>query len=273
MKNDADGDDDRVVEEIYDALDSGDARAALARARTALHELGEDPVLHFLAGSALLDLDEPADAADDLQRAVALDPDDVDFRATLAYALYRACRFGDAADAAVKALEADSRHPDALHAAALIEERGGRFDEADRKFARASTLDPERFPPPVRISREEFEKEVVAAGEMLPPQFRLHLAAIAVSVEDLPSAEILTEESPPLDPELLGLFVGSALDEVSFQGPVAVHPPRILLFKRNLERQVGNEEELREEIARTLHHELAHYLGFEEEDMPGLDLD
>lgn len=273
MKNPPEGDDDRVVEEIYDALDAGDPRSALARARIALHEIGEDPVLYFLAGTALLDLDEPDAAAEDLERAVALDPDDAEFRATHAYALFKACRFDDAAAAAKKALEADPGLPDALHASALILEREGNVEESDRRFARAAKLDPERFPPPVRISREEFEKEVLAAGEMLPAEFRKHLAEVAVTVEDLPSVEVLVEENPPLDPELLGLFVGSALDELSFQGPVAAQPPRILLFQRNLERQVDDEEHLREEIARTLHHELAHYLGFEEEEMPGLDLD
>ena len=50
-------------------------------------------------------------------------------------------------------------------------------------------------------------------------------------------------------------------------------PPRILLFQRNLERYARDEAELRREIARTLHHELAHYLGFGEEDMAELDLD
>ena len=125
----------------------------------------------------------------------------------------------------------------------------------------------------MRISREAFEREVVAAGEMLPEEFRKHLAEVPVTVDEVPSEEILTQEAPPLDPELLGLFVGSALDERRFDGPVAAEPPRILLFRRNLERQVADEEELREEIARTLHHELAHYLGFEEEDMPGMDLD
>ena len=50
-------------------------------------------------------------------------------------------------------------------------------------------------------------------------------------------------------------------------------PPRILLFQRNLERYARDEAELRREIARTLHHELAHYLGFAEEQMTDLDLD
>jgi len=44
-------DDDRLVEEIYDALDAGEPERALASARIALHEAPDDPILHFLAGA------------------------------------------------------------------------------------------------------------------------------------------------------------------------------------------------------------------------------
>jgi predicted Zn-dependent protease with MMP-like domain len=81
------------------------------------------------------------------------------------------------------------------------------------------------------------------------------------------------DEAPPLDPELLGLFVGTALNERTFAAPGVEEPPRIFLFQRNLERFSRDEAELSAEIARTLHHELAHYLGFAEEDMADLDLD
>jgi predicted Zn-dependent protease with MMP-like domain len=92
-------------------------------------------------------------------------------------------------------------------------------------------------------------------------------------VEDLPSDALLSDEAPPLDPELLGLFVGTARTERTFAAAGIESPPRILLFQRNLERFARDEAELRREIARTLHHELAHYLGFEEEQMADLDLD
>ncbi len=94
-----------------------------------------------------------------------------------------------------------------------------------------------------------------------------------VVVEDLPSEAILTDEAPPLDPELLGLFVGTALTERTFVASGIEAPPRIFLFQRNLERFARDQAELASEIARTLHHELAHYLGFAEEDMADLDLD
>lgn len=268
-------DDERIVEEIYDALDAGDPDGALSRAKIALHELGDDPVLRFLAGQAYLELDRPDDAAKELRNAVALDPEDPEFRASLAVALFRGCRFAEARPEAKAALEAEPDLPDALTIAALLDERDGNLVGADAKLARATELDPERFPEPVRMSRAAFERVVAAAGDELPEAFHARLAEVAVTVEDVPSEAILTEEQPPLDPELLGLFVGTALDERSFGmgGALAAVPPRILLFKRNLERFAEDEEHLREEITRTLHHELAHYLGFEEEDMERMDLD
>ena len=49
-------------------------------------------------------------------------------------------------------------------------------------------------------------------------------------------------------------------------------PPRIHLFQRNLERFAVDREELQEEIAVTLYHELGHYLGLDEEELEELDL-
>ncbi len=233
-------DDDATLDRIYDALDQGDFEEALdlvGKAIEALPEGEDDPVLRLLAGSALLEMDQPADAAEQLALAVDMDPEDAEARATLALALFRCARFAEAREHAGRARGADSTSPDALYVDAMLLEREGKPAEADRLFERAARLDPERYPAPVRFDREAFEAEVVRAGEMLPAEFRRHLDAVAVLVEDLPSDAILTDEQPPLDPELLGLFVGTALPERSFSGP-SVAPPRILLFKRNLERFV-----------------------------------
>jgi predicted Zn-dependent protease with MMP-like domain len=262
---------DRLVEEIYDALDRGDAQGALALSEGALAELADDPVLLFLSGLSLLELDRPDAAAERLQRAVELDPDDAEFRATLAWALFRACRFEEALPHAAAALEGDPKLPDAHAVQGLLLERRGRFQEADRCFARAARLDAERFPPPVRLDRPGFEEEVRRAGDLLPARFRQLLGEVAVSVEELPSEEILHEEHPPLDPELLGLFVGVPLPELP--GALSPLPPRVLLFRRNLERHAHDAADLKTEIAITLYHELGHYLGLDEQDLEELDLD
>jgi predicted Zn-dependent protease with MMP-like domain len=266
-------DDDRLVEEIYDALDEGTPERALASARIALHDAPDDPVLHFLAGVALRELDRAGEAVREFGHAIASDPDDPEFRAARAQALFATCRFGEARGDAEAALVNDEAHADALWVLGLVMEREGRFDEADTKFGAAARVDPERFQPPVRLSHDSFAGVVASAGAMLPEEFRICLDEVPVVVCDLPSELILTDEVPPLDPELLGLFVGTARTERTFAAPGIEPPPRILLFQRNLERFARDAAELTREIARTLHHELAHYLGFAEEDMADLDLD
>ncbi len=266
-------DDDQLVEEIYDALDQGSPERALASARIALHDAPDDPVLHFLAGVACCELDLPGEAISEFSRAIALDPDDPEFRAARAQAHFATCRFTEARSDAEAALALDKTHADALCVLGLVMERDGRFEDADDKFLAAARIDPERFLAPIRLSKDAMEAVVKRAGALLPEEFRSCLDEVPVVVEDLPSEPILTDETPPLDPELLGLFVGTARTERSFAAAGVEPPPRILLFQRNLERFARDEAELKREIARTLHHELAHYLGFAEEDMADLDLD
>ncbi len=264
--------DDQIVEQIYEARDRGEPEAALDLAMEAMDALGEDPVLRFLAGISLLDLGEPAAAEEQLRRAAEMDPDDAEFRANLSYALFKSCRFDDAEAEARRALSLDPRMPEAHDALSLVLERRGAFREADRHLAEASRLDPDAFPEATRMTREAFEREVVRAEERLPDEFRGHLADVAVTVEEIPSDEVLRDEEPPLDPELLGLFVGSPLAERRVTGAGGDLPPRILLFQRNLERYASGAEALREEIAVTLYHELGHYLGLDEEELERIDL-
>jgi predicted Zn-dependent protease with MMP-like domain len=263
---------DDLLERIYDALDAGDPAEAEGLAAAALAGPGDDdPVLRLLRGVALLELDRPADAARELERAVELDPDDAEARANWALALFRCCRFDDAAREARAAVTGSADLPDAHAVLAMCLERSGDFDGADRHTIEASRIDPERFPAPARMPRAQFAAEVLAAGRRLPAAFRAHLDRVAVTVEDLPSEAILRDTDPPLDPELLGLFVGHALTESALDGAGEL-PPRILLFQRNLERFASDPQELRDEIAVTLYHELGHYLGLDEDDLDALDL-
>jgi len=262
-----------VVEAIYDALDADDPERALRLARQALAEdEGDDPVIHFLAGMALLELEEPERAAESLARATEIDPDDAEIRANLALALFRACRFADGTLQADRAAESDPSLPDALYVRGLLLEREGSIDRADEQFARAAELDPDRFPRPSRLTDEEFEAQIERARASLPAEFTRHLDEVAVTVEPVPSDEILFEEDPPMDPELFGLFVGVPLTDRSNFSPGGELPPRILLFKRNLERCFPEPGELVLQIAVTLYHELGHYLGMDEDELEAIDL-
>jgi predicted Zn-dependent protease with MMP-like domain len=255
------------VEAIFDALDGENPLDALELARRAMAQGGDDdPVLHFLAGVASLELDRTADALSLLGKACELDPDDAEFRARLSEAMFRACRFEDAEREARTAVAADEGLPHGHWALALALEYLAGPAEADKAFAKASELAPEDFLPPVRLERSRFEQHLQRTMDALPDRFRAHLGEVAVTVEALPTEEILRAEQPPLDPELLGLFVGTPRTEDSvFAGGEL--PPRILLFQRNLERNALDEDELLDEIAITLRHELGHYLGLDEEEI------
>jgi predicted Zn-dependent protease with MMP-like domain len=261
-----------ATEAVYDALDRGDAEQALALAQGALAAAGEDDaVLRFLAGRALLELDRPTEASRDLLAAVSLDPDDAEFHAYAAWSLFRACRFDTAWEHVRHALSHDDRLPEAHWVHALLLERRGRPAEAERAFERAAALDPEWFPRPTRVDDAEFDRRLAEARAGLDETFRRHLDAVEVLVDDLPSEELLCEQSPPLDPEqLLGLFTGMAVADRSAFSAGAELPPRILLFRRNLERHAQDPADLAEQIQVTLYHELGHYLGLDEEDLDGL---
>jgi predicted Zn-dependent protease with MMP-like domain len=257
------------IEAVYDALDRGDPAGALELVR---RSSDGDPVIRYLEGVALLELGRAAEAAGPLGTAVELDPDDAEFRVGLARSLYHTCRFEEARAQVVAALELDEKLPEAHEIFGLVLEMEGRLDEADRHLARAAELDPGGFPAPRRIDRAEFDRLVRQAAERLPEDFRRHLQAVLVTVEPVPSRDLLTADRPPLDPALLGLFVGVALPEQSPSSRGGELPPRIYLFQRSLERESVDMDDLEEQIAITLYHELGHYLGLTEDELADIDL-
>lgn len=260
-------DSDDPVDRIYDALDAGEPERALSEAAAAIVVEREDPVLHLLAGLALLELDRPGEAAEALGASLELDPDDPDTRANLALALFRTVRVDQAATEARGALERDDANPDAHHALGLALELRGELEQADHHLDRAVELDPERFPPPRRLSPADFDARLSEAIGRLPETFRRHLDRIVVALDEVPRRELLEADTPPLDPELLGLFEGlTHAEEHSVEGTPEL-PPRIYLFKRNLERFASSDDDLAEQIEITLRHELGHYLGLDEDEL------
>ncbi len=98
-----------------------------------------------------------------------------------------------------------------------------------------------------------FDDVVRAALDTLPPDLAAGLRNVAVVVED-ENAE---------DPDLYGLFEGVPLTE---GGPGDGDlPNRIAIYRRTLEADFPDEDELREEIRVTVLHELGHYFGIDED--------
>ncbi|MGA7462011.1 MAG: metallopeptidase family protein [Candidatus Korobacteraceae bacterium] len=114
------------------------------------------------------------------------------------------------------------------------------------------------------MKREEFSKAVGEALDSLPAEFRRKIRNVAVLVEDLPPNPIPSEPGQPRR-ILLGLFHGIPMTQKSvFQGPIG-SPDYVVLYQKNIEAVCSTEAEVREQIRRTVVHEMGHYFGMTEE--------
>jgi predicted Zn-dependent protease with MMP-like domain len=231
--------------------------------------------LAFLAGDAYLGMQRCREAEREFRSVLAQDPDCPASRCWLAMALFLQWRFDEAEAAVLVARELPDAIPDVYAVHGAILERRERWEEADACFERAAAAAPDKYPLPVRMSRSDFDREVRNAARKLPRQFRRALDRVPVVVQDVPADDLRADDGEPSEvgPDILGLFVGVPLPETDELDVTNLRPNTIYLFQRNLERAAKGRADLVEQIEITLYHELAHYLGFEEEDMEGLGLE
>jgi len=121
----------------------------------------------------------------------------------------------------------------------------------------------------MRIGRKEFEDAVERALGMIPEMFRAQLNNMTIAVEDRPSRDLRREMDVPPGETLFGLFTGVPLPERSVIEP-PLYPDVILIFREPLMAACQSREELEEEIAITVIHEVAHYMGLSEEQLEDL---
>ncbi|TQM96485.1 putative Zn-dependent protease with MMP-like domain [Ornithinimicrobium humiphilum] len=105
------------------------------------------------------------------------------------------------------------------------------------------------------MSREEFEIAVGDALDLVPEQLMDQLDNVVFLVED---------EPPDDDPELLGVYDGVPLTERDQMWGGQL-PDRITIFRGPLVRMCVDREELLDEIAITVVHEIAHHFGIDDD--------
>jgi predicted Zn-dependent protease with MMP-like domain len=102
---------------------------------------------------------------------------------------------------------------------------------------------------------DEFESLVVDAIDRLPEEFQEVLAKVAVVVSDR-GAEV----------HAYGQYFGDGIARERYED-------RIVIYRDTLERDFGHDPELlAKQVERTLRHELAHHLGWNERGVGGLGL-
>lgn len=267
---DKDGVDEETLEglwkEIWLLLEQGDSQSAAAATLKALNDHGDAAELRYLLAVALMDGDEVDAALVELERAAELAPDWPEASSALGWAYFRACRFAEAAEMVSATLELDVEVPEVHQLRGLLAERSGQEAVALEAFAEARRMDEDRFPEPYEMDAEEFLEIAQVAVAEIDEVVRNVLEETAFFVQPFPAEDLLREADPPLDPQLLGLFVGRSLLEQSVQDSGTL-PNTMYLFQHNLERAVTSRVELEEEIRITVLHEIGHHLGWGEDEL------
>jgi predicted Zn-dependent protease with MMP-like domain len=122
------------------------------------------------------------------------------------------------------------------------------------------------------LSAAEFEQVVDEALNSLPKRFADLVHNVAISVEEEPTDEDLAfddgEDEEDGEPyELLGIYRGVALTDRAFDGQPML-PDEIAVFRGPINRFARSRQEAVEEIRETVIHELGHYFGLDEHELP-----
>ncbi len=125
-----------------------------------------------------------------------------------------------------------------------------------------------RFPP----SLSDFERLAARAFSRLPPQIRAVCRDLVLRIEDFPDDALLEEMGLDDLFELTGLYEGTALTQKSvLDQPEA--PDTVWLFRRPiLEEWIERGDvPLDALISHVLVHEIAHHLGWSDDDIRAID--
>jgi predicted Zn-dependent protease with MMP-like domain len=105
------------------------------------------------------------------------------------------------------------------------------------------------------LTPAEFDARVQDALDEVPEELMAMLDNVVFLVEDEPPAD---------DPDLLGVYEGVPLTERGDAWAAGALPDRIVLFRGPLARMCVDDDELTEEIAVTVVHEIAHHFGIDD---------
>ncbi len=106
---------------------------------------------------------------------------------------------------------------------------------------------------PVRMNSHRFDELVSEALDLIPPQ-------LAGAIDNV---VVLVENRHPAEPGLLGLYEGVALTDrdTTYAGSL---PDIITVYRDALLEMCNSEQEVVDEVAITVIHEMAHHFGIDD---------
>lgn len=103
----------------------------------------------------------------------------------------------------------------------------------------------------LKLTTQEFDEAVADALDDVPAEL----------LDLMNNVVFLVEDEPPDDPDLLGLYEGTPLTERNDGWAAGALPDRITIFRGPTLRMCTTREEVKDEVAITVVHEIAHHFG------------
>ena len=114
------------------------------------------------------------------------------------------------------------------------------------------------------MTEERFLELVEEAVSKIPDEFSSYMENIEISVEQYPSRALLKEMGMPSTETLLGLYRGVPFTK-RHKSWSPLFPDEIVIFQKPIEEMCdGDERKIRDQIRRTVVHEIGHYFGIPE---------
>lgn len=113
----------------------------------------------------------------------------------------------------------------------------------------------------IKVKAQQFQNFVTQAIDAIPELYQEHLQNVAFIVEDRPTNEQRKKLKLKDNDLLFGLYEGVPLPGRS--GQTKILPDKITIFKKDIETASQNLDDLRNRVANTVWHEVAHYYGLD----------
>ena len=118
---------------------------------------------------------------------------------------------------------------------------------------------------PVEMSREDFESAVGDALDAVPKEFLDLLDNVVFLVED--------EPPPDVEADCLGYYEGVPKTERGWDYGPPTMPDRITIYRGPTLRMCHSADEVADEVAVTVVHEIAHHFGIDDDRLEELGWD
>ena len=115
----------------------------------------------------------------------------------------------------------------------------------------------------VVLSESQFQELVEEALADLPAEIVQHMDNVAITIADWPSADELQRTGIGHGRQIFGLYQGIPLTKRG-KGYNLVAPDQIILYRGPLQAAFRSLSALREQVRRTVVHEIAHHFGISE---------